>query len=283
MKIKCDYCDNYIEPTSEKCECCGAPNSQYKRTANSQPQTIEQLKDWYAAHNLPNENVTRFFIGKDYRGARAFGIYQDKNGDFVVYKNKSDGTRVERYRGDDETFAVNELYQRLRSEIAIQKSLNASESPVSYERNRVSVPTEKKEKDFMESLGKVMFTMLWIMMGLAILFPLVNEIKFNHKDGYYRYGSQYYYHYDHNFYYYDDVNDNWKTYYGEFAEDVDDYYISSSVPKYVEDFKDSATYERAYQEYLDRQSYDDDDWDSSSSWDSSDSWDSSSTDWSSDW
>lgn len=28
MKVKCDYCGNYIDQNSEKCECCGAPNAQ---------------------------------------------------------------------------------------------------------------------------------------------------------------------------------------------------------------------------------------------------------------
>ena len=84
------------------------------------------------------------------------------------------------------------------------------------------------------------------------------------------------------YYYYDDDTDNWTTYYGEFTEDEDQYYVND-VPEYVDDFKDSAAYEAAYQNYIDRQSYDNDDWDSGSSWDSSDSWDSGSTDWSSDW
>ena len=41
------------------------------------PRTIEELKAWYAAHHLPPEDVTRFFIGKDVREPRAFGIYRD--------------------------------------------------------------------------------------------------------------------------------------------------------------------------------------------------------------
>ena len=47
-----------------------------------------------------------------------FGIYRDEDGEFVVYKNKSDGSRAVRYKGLDEAFAVNELYEKLRSEVS---------------------------------------------------------------------------------------------------------------------------------------------------------------------
>lgn len=271
MKIKCDYCDNYIELTDEKCECCGAPNSQYKRTANSQPETIEQLKIWYVAHNLPDENVTRFFIGKNYQGARAFGIYRDINGDFVVYKNKSDGSRVERYRGDDEAFAVNELYQKLRSEIANQKARNGKSS------------SSSTLNETMKKLNKAIGIWFVIFFGTALISVFFVNMKDNHKEGYYRYNDTYYYHYDNHFYYYDDYDDKWSKYSGDFTEEVDDYYVDEDVPTGVDSFKSSQAYEKAYQDYVERQSYDDDDWDSGSSWDSSDSWDSGSTDWSSDW
>lgn len=271
MKVRCDYCGNYIEQSSEKCECCGAPNVQYKRTANSQPETIKQLKDWYVAHNLPDENVTRFFIGKDYKGARAFGIYQDSNGDFVVYKNKSDGTRIERYRGDDEVFAVNELYQKLRSEIANQKAGNGTSA------------SSSKSEDKMKKLNKIVGITFLVGFTLALISVFAVNMNDRHKEGYYRYQDQYYYHYDNHFYYYDDYEQDWSKYAGDFTENVDDYYVEDEVPTDVDSFKGSEAYEKAYQDYIERQSYDDDDWDSSSSWDSSDSWDSGGTDWDSDW
>ena len=85
------------------------------------PKTIEELKD-YCNRNGLLASKTRFFIDYDYRGAKAFGIYKDEEtGEFVVYKNKADGSRAERYRGTDEEFAVVELYDRLQSEITNQK------------------------------------------------------------------------------------------------------------------------------------------------------------------
>lgn len=33
---------------------------------NKEPKTIEELKIWYKEHNLPDEKITRFFIGKKF-------------------------------------------------------------------------------------------------------------------------------------------------------------------------------------------------------------------------
>ena len=79
---------------------------------------IEELKQWYEDRKIPPERVTRFFIGSNYKGAKAFGIYKDEVTDkCVVYKNKADGSRSIRYEGMDEAYAVNELYKKLKSEI----------------------------------------------------------------------------------------------------------------------------------------------------------------------
>ena len=46
MKIKCEYCDNYMDDSEEKCPSCGAPNKNIKRTGVGVPTTIEELKQW---------------------------------------------------------------------------------------------------------------------------------------------------------------------------------------------------------------------------------------------
>ena len=125
MQIQCEYCKNWIDDTTEKCPYCGAANTHLKRYVDAVPRTIAELQNWYQARNLPPEEVTRFFIGTDYREPKAFGIYQDgKN--FVVYKNKADGSRAVRYKGPDEAYAVNEIYLKLKSEILNQKARNIS-------------------------------------------------------------------------------------------------------------------------------------------------------------
>ena len=125
MKIKCEYCGNYLSDTDEKCPNCMAPNEHLKRVGNEVPQTIDELKLWYGEHNLPPEETTRFFIGKDIKEPRAFGVYFDnQTGNYIVYKNKSTGERAIRYEGKDEAYAVNELYLKLKEEIQNQKQLN---------------------------------------------------------------------------------------------------------------------------------------------------------------
>ena len=121
MEIKCEYCGSMIPENVEQCPYCGASNNSIKRTADDTPKTIAELAKWYEDRHLPPYEITRFFIGIDYRQPRAFGIYQDGN-EFIVYKNKADGTRAVRYQGTDEAYAVNELYLKLKDEILNQKA-----------------------------------------------------------------------------------------------------------------------------------------------------------------
>ena len=85
------------------------------------PRTIKELHEWYKLQGLPPEETTRFFIGKDYQQKRAFGIFKDKDGKVVVYKNKDDGNRTIRYLGYDEAYGVNELKLRLEREMENQR------------------------------------------------------------------------------------------------------------------------------------------------------------------
>ena len=122
-QVKCEYCGSYIEDCEEFCSQCGAVNDNYVRSASGTPKTIEELKSWYVARKLPPEETTRFFIGKNIKEPKAFGIYKDGR-NFIVYKNKANGQRAVRYKGTDEAYAVNELYMRLKEEILHQKSNN---------------------------------------------------------------------------------------------------------------------------------------------------------------
>lgn len=131
MQVKCDFCGSFMEDGMESCPNCGAANSNLKRTAGGTPKTIEELKEWYVARNLPPYETTRFFIGEDYKGAKAFGIFRDGD-EFTVYKNKADGSRAVRYKGKDEAYAVNELYLRLKEEILNQKNRNEAKSKGSF-------------------------------------------------------------------------------------------------------------------------------------------------------
>jgi hypothetical protein len=261
MKIKCDYCSAMIEETSERCPNCGAPLSGANRTSNEQPKTIEELQAWYVAHHLPPEEITRFFIGKNITEPKAFGIYKDTNGDCVVYKNKSTGERVIRYQGSDETYAVNELYQRLRAEIVDQKANRPSNQP----------PAADGKKKKRKGCGCMIAILVLFLIG-AILSVFDNTPP----NGYYNYHGTQYYHQGSSWYYYDSNTDDWYE-----SQDIDidkdnasDYRVYDHSGK---DFESTSWYDAG-------SNSDDYDWDDDDDWGGSSSdWDSGSTDWDSDW
>ena len=115
MSKICPACGHEVMEYDKFCPTCHA-----ELILTSQPMTIAELQQWYADRNLPPYDVTRFFLGMNVSQARAFGIYEE-NGEFIVYKNKDDGSRAIRYRGTDEAYAVNEIFEKLKSEILKQK------------------------------------------------------------------------------------------------------------------------------------------------------------------
>ncbi len=145
MKVKCEFCGAMIDDTLEKCPNCGANNQNIRRTTDHTPKTIEELQQWYKDRSLPPYEVTRFFIGIDYKEPKAFGIYQDGT-KFIVYKNKADGSRAIRYEGTDEAYAVNELFLKLKAEILDQKAKNTSRSGSRSTSSSVSSPAPKSSK-----------------------------------------------------------------------------------------------------------------------------------------
>ncbi len=313
-QIKCEYCGSYIEETDRKCPYCNAVNKNFKRIVSGTPRTIEELKQWYEDRNLPPEEITRFFIGKDIREARAFGIYQDGS-DFIVYKNKNDGSRAIRYQGTDEAYAVNELYLKLKSEILNQKSRNLGRSgnrsgnPLSF----TSMIMIFVSLIAVGSAGVMLPAWAFGILGIALLFCVIlfakdmkkmifsvtilvlvaftGSIAFlmgyrsAHKyDGYYTHGNNYYYFQGHDVYHYD--NDDWYYYdtYDNFTESYPDYnYISDDYNGYGDysDFSETEYYDDRWDSSSSSSS--DSDYDSDYDWGWDSDWDSGGTDWDSDW
>lgn len=284
--VPCVHCGEMIDSSLMTCPYCGGPNDMSERSAQEEPQTIEELKKWYKDRHLPPEDITRFFIGKDIKEAKAFGIYKDNNsGDFVVYKNKADGSRAVRYKGKDEAYAVNELYQRLTSEIVSQKNRNRANTS-----NRVPTGHHSSSLSIVDWIGTAILAAIIIgIVWFAIW--IWNTVP---DKGYYNYDGYTYYYQNNNWYKYDDeledwvkdydakdyLDENWKDYYTQ--KDYDSSFDSS-------DFMDSDYYTPPSSSSSSSSSNDDDDddwgssWDNDYSWDSSDSWDSGSSDWDSDW
>lgn len=265
MRIKCDYCGYYIEDTDKFCGVCGAPNDHLMRSADGVPKTIEELKSFCAIHRLPLEKM-RFFIGVDYKEPKAFGIYKDESGNFIVYKNKADGTRAVRYRGTDEAYAVNEIYQKMKSEIGIRKK--GSSAP--------QRPVNRRKSHF-----KLDILILAVAVLIVSISTLICSVAMKKPErGYYSYGDSYYYYQDNSWYLYDD--DGWSYAFdvdNELTENYDDYFEGKSYSSDygTTDFEDTEYYSETKENDWD-DDWDDDDWD----WDGGD-WDAGDTDWDTDW
>lgn len=188
MKIKCNWCGSWINDFEQTCPNCGAVNENFRRQGTGVPQTIAELKEWAEKHHLPLGQM-RTYIGVNYTGPKAFGIYRDENtGNFVVYKNKADGTRAVRYEGPDEAYAVNELYQKMKERVADQKSRRRPEmsgttngpvylntgNPVGYENRR---GTERRRPGGKSFTGKIVagFIVLQIVVFLLSVFIAISD------------------------------------------------------------------------------------------------------------
>jgi len=282
MKIRCEYCNNYLDDSEEKCPSCGAPNTNFKRVGNQVPTTIEELQQWYSEHNLPPAETTRFFIGVDYKEPKAFGIYKDTNtGKFIVYKNKDTGERAIRYEGNDEKYAVNELYLKLKEEIVNQKSINVSKG------SRLVAPNTRSN----DWVGVLVFLFLIVFFVTIFYSSFVSSSNRTSKGYYYINDSEYYYGGGNWFVF---ENDEWNsTSEPEHTGDIGDYYQGDyyySSSDYT-DIRDSSVYDSDWDNTSSSSSSwessssssSSDDWDYDSDWDSGDSWDSGGSDWGSDW
>ena len=286
MKIKCEYCGSMILDTVDACPNCGASNTNVVRVAEGTPKTIEELQQWYADRGLPSYETTRFFIGVDYKKPRAFGIYKGDDGNFVVYKNKDNGERAVRYKGNDEAYAVNELFMRLKQEIIQQKSLQNSKGQLNQSNERESFFSNIKKLIMLGSIISVGFFVVIMIIGFLVMI-------FDHSPskGYYNYGGNTYYNIsgdsDSGWYYYDSYDD-WtpidaSSVPAEIKEtpSANDFFYTPDWDSetQITDFEST----EMYQEYQEANTYSSSDDSSDYDWGSSDSWDSDFTDWGSDW
>ena len=279
------------------------------------PRTIDELLAFCERHDLPLAKM-RFFIGLDYPGAKAYGIYQDADGQFVVYKNKADGSRAVRYRGPDEAYAVNELFQKLKDEASGQRARVAAARTPGYPassahgNNPYNHPNEmrasrrpRKRKTNALLIG-IIAAAAAITIGRTAAAIHNNTQQVPHfSQGYYQYNDNYYYNYNDDWYLYnndvgtwypiytvdDELTDNYYDYYTSYSYD-DDYGVQSfSDSSYYDDYSGSSSYSSDWDSGSDSDWDsgwdwdDDDDWDSSSDWDWDSDWDSDFGDWDSDW
>lgn len=236
MNVKCEYCGAIIGENDEKCYRCGTVNHYFQRK-NKEPKTIEDLKDWYRYNNLPNETITRFFIGRDYKFQEAYGIYKDNaTGDIVIYENKLGGERVIHYSGKDETYAVEKYFTNLREKTSDPKERKR------YEKVSKSIRRPITWKEFC----------VFIIISLLVIIGF-NSIGFLHKklfvpqNGYYLCENEYYYYYrESGYWFWYDNHFGWQQVKApkELEKNSNDYFKSSVYDSKlgIDNFEDSGYY-----------------------------------------
>lgn len=266
---KCEYCGSVISSNDKTCLNCGASNDLYVNDTEhivTDPCTIKDLQEYCAERGMPLARM-RFFIGENFKEPKAFGIYKDNRGKFIVYKNKANGERAIRYEGSDEAYAVAELYAKLLEECH-NRGIYPDGKPTGefFDKQWERAETKRKQQDRAFKTKLIVSVSLWVIIILALF---IKNTK--HPKGYYRYNDRDYYY----------TGSTWYGYYGndwfEYSDsEIDTIYDSDSdyyVDEWSGDWGESFINSDAYREY-----------ESSHSSDSSyDSWDSSSTDWDSDW
>lgn len=264
--------------------------------------SLQEYKDFVALHNIPLDTI-RFALGED-KGhePRWFYIYQDRfTGQWVVAKNKNDGSTAERYRGFDEAEACQILFDKMQEEFNKRQYASGSGSG----ENKYSSQTKKKRKS--RANATIIFDKFLIALVIVGSIYILAEGYFDRQaakrrpgQGYYVFQVNYddgslwddlYYYLDGDWYYYDDEYNDWYPD-SDFDYDDDyvrDYYVGSgysSLDGYYEgdawDFDDTSYYQNYVEESYNNDNYDDDDDDSWDSYDWDD-WDSNDSDWDSDW
>ena len=331
-KKTCPVCGAPVSPGEEFCSFCGAliprneavgkteqasaaavqpaPEAPRERRRVQTPRTIDELTAFCERHQLPLAKM-RFFIGLDYPGAKAYGIFKDRNGDFVVYKNKADGSRAVRYRGPDEERAVAEIFQKLKDEATNQRARVSAARTSGY---TPSSAHDSNAYNFIDGsasarraskrkTNKLLVAIIAAAAAITIGRTAAALGGASHaapSTGYYHYNNHYYYNQNNDWYYYDGGLGGWYPIYtvdDELADNYGEYYTSYSYDDDygVDSFSDSEYYSDSYTYSDDWDSSgdsgsswswdwdDDDDWDSGDDWDWGSDWDSDFGDWDSDW
>lgn len=277
MKVQCDYCGQMIPETEQNCPYCEGANSKVKRTANGIPATIAELKAYCEAHHLPLDDM-RVFIGENYQGAKAFGIYRDPaTGNFVVYKNKADGSRAVRYEGNDEAYAVNELYMKIRERVGTQKAMRCRGRQAGGTKSDYGSGGSGGRRG---SLWRILFS--WAFLIFLLVGGFLAAEHMGPDRGYYTYENASYYYDTSTWYEWDDDFSRWCPTYvdSELKRNHQEYYESENwdTDSGIENFRDSEYYRESEEKW-------DNDWDNDwdDDWDDDWDWDDSYDDWDSDW
>lgn len=272
---RCPSCGALVLPEEKFCRQCGAalqgdgalrmelnydaPGAEPAWQPGTTPRTIAALEQYCQYNQMPLERM-RFFLNQDTREPRAFGIYED-GGEFVVYKNKADGSRAVRYHGPDEAYAVNEIYTKLLDECH-RRNIWPDGKPEGYDQKRRQTKTLHAIITFVIAIAAIA-----VIAGIFIA-----DHRAHANDGYYRFDDDGIYYLYGGDWYYDDPYDDWVAREPVYYDDYTDYYMGSSYDTEwgYSDFRQSETWDQIQEdEHTTSSDYSD--------------WDSGDTDWDSDW
>ncbi|MBR4554151.1 MAG: hypothetical protein IKO27_01010 [Ruminococcus sp.] len=248
------------------------------------PRTIAELLEFCQQYQMPLRQM-RFFIGEDYPEARAFGIFQGPDGDFVVYKNKDDGSRAVRYKGPDEAYAVNEIYEKLKAETEKRRNAQGT-SGRSASRSNAGYGGAVRSAAPARPVNKVKVIVITVILAVIVGVGCRAIIR-SPSRGYYRYNDNYYYYDTDDWFFYDDGTWGYIDEDELLFDDYNDYYVSGSYEEGygIDDFSKTTYYSDYYDRHSSDDNYydDDDDYD----WGGGDydygGWDAGDTDWNTDW
>ena len=210
--------------------------------------TIEELDTFFKEKGISSEK-TRFFINENRNDPKCFGIYKEGD-EYIVYKNKANGERFTRYKGNNEAIAVNIFFSKLVDEMDLRNGLKKEKEK-----------KKKKPKDI------AAFIIFFAVIGLYLILYFTGP-----KKGYYIIEQQPYYYSDNVWYFFDAILDDWVIYSGT-PEEYDEYFIGKDYDDQY-DFSDVTKSKNYTSNTHSDSDFDDYDFDS---------WDSSDTDWDSDW
>lgn len=91
------------------CPYCGTPNWEIDPNV---PETIHDLRNYCKKRRI-HLHRNHFHLMEDYKEPKAYGLYRDEGGQYIVYKNHASGEREISYSGDSEREAVQHLYGSL--------------------------------------------------------------------------------------------------------------------------------------------------------------------------
>ena len=204
IRSVCGSCGVKYSNKLRSCPNCGAQNPSHipveaaTEYSFQMPKTIKELEQLLEKNRLSPSEI-RLHLREDYPGPQCFGIFQDEAGNFVVYKNRIDGTRLIRYQGPDEAYAVSELVQKTLERVEVRRALHVV---LPHENGSLSVRKDQEKharSARKSSRAATRRSSNWhITLGLLspLLISLLLLVVTNWKtteNGYYCYQSSYFY------------------------------------------------------------------------------------------